>query len=81
MVIKSSTKTVFMIHKTADFHKNFGDVYHFEKNPDRTTYSADDKVSIQRNLWSFVVEAVLEYCRITFDLFSDSRPVRCLSCY
>ncbi|VDK20096.1 unnamed protein product [Taenia asiatica] len=68
-----------MMHKTKDVYKPFGDIYHFDRGPNRRPDVANAKVSIQRNVWSLVVEAVLEYCRISFDLFSDSRPISIIS--
>ncbi|CDS41946.1 cell cycle regulator mat89bb [Echinococcus multilocularis] len=79
MVLVNSMKTVFMMHKTKDVYKPFGDIYHFDRGPNRRPDVVNTKVPIQRNVWSFVVEAVLEYCRITFDLFSDSRPISVIS--
>ncbi|KAL5971933.1 Integrator complex subunit 13 [Taenia solium] len=67
------------MHKTKDVYKPFGDIYHFDRGPNRRPDVVNAKVSIQRNVWSFVVEAVLEYCRISFDLFSDSRPISVIS--
>ncbi|KAM7538130.1 hypothetical protein Aperf_G00000071841 [Anoplocephala perfoliata] len=65
--------------KTKNILKPFNDVYNFEKGPNHRPASALDSVVVQRNTWSFAVEAVLEYCRINFDLFGQSKPISLIS--
>lgn len=72
---KDSFKTVFIMLKTKNILKPFNDVYNFERGPNRRSASALDSIAVQRNTWSFAVESVLEYCRINFDLFGQSKPV------
>lgn len=78
MQSKDTYKTVFVMLKTQNMHKPFENAYKFEKGPSRRSALAFDSIVVRRNLWSFAVEAVLEYCRINFDIFGQSKPVSCL---
>lgn len=72
-------KTAFLVFRTEEFDKPVGDTYVFDRCYNvRASGESAPKVSVQRNLWSYTVEAILEYSRICFDLFSVSKPVRVL---
>ncbi|KAM3174566.1 hypothetical protein ACTXT7_010281 [Hymenolepis weldensis] len=65
--------------KTQNMHKPFENAYKFEKGPIRRGALAFDSIVVRRNLWSFAVEAVLEYCRVDFDIFGQSKPISLIS--
>ncbi|VDN96034.1 unnamed protein product [Rodentolepis nana] len=79
MQSNESYKTVFVMLRTQNMHKSCEDAYKFEKGPSRRDTIAFDSITVKRNLWSFAVEAVLEYCRINFDIFGQSKPISLIS--
>uniref|UniRef100_A0A5K3EF69 Set apart in position or space protein n=1 Tax=Mesocestoides corti TaxID=53468 RepID=A0A5K3EF69_MESCO len=80
MAPESITKTVFMIYRTPKFCQTVGEMYSFDRpSNSKQPNPMRPKVVLQRNIWSFTVEAIMEYCRISFDLFSSSKPISLLS--
>lgn len=65
-------KTVFVIDHTSAFAKPSGDEIVIEPSgkqvvPPKTVY--------KKSIWANVVDAVLQYCRIVYDIFSVDKSV------
>uniref|UniRef100_A0A0X3Q4D0 Uncharacterized protein n=1 Tax=Schistocephalus solidus TaxID=70667 RepID=A0A0X3Q4D0_SCHSO len=69
------SKTVFLLIRTPGLTKPAGNPFNFDHPTKLSSGSKRDPVSVQKPLWSFVVEGVLEYARLVFDLFSASKPI------
>ncbi|KAL7063914.1 hypothetical protein AAHC03_05025 [Spirometra sp. Aus1] len=69
------SKTVFLLLRTLRLTKPTGNPYTFDRPTKSNSGIKRDPVSVEKPLWSFVVEGVLEYARIVFDLFSASKPI------
>lgn len=76
--VELGAKTVFVIYRTDAFFASVGSVYSFDRQSKPNSEHSAAKVSLQRSLWSYVAEAVIEYCRISFDLFYTLKPVSIL---
>lgn len=57
--------------------KTLGNTFKFEKGSNECNSLAFANIIVQRTIWSFAIEAVLEYCRVNFDIFGQSKPVSC----
>ncbi|VDN15654.1 unnamed protein product [Dibothriocephalus latus] len=69
------SKTVFLLVRTPRLTKPAGTPFTFDHPIKSNSGTKRDPVSVQKPLWSFVVEGVLEYARLVFDLFSASKPI------
>ncbi|KAF7258189.1 hypothetical protein EG68_04586 [Paragonimus skrjabini miyazakii] len=65
-----SDKTVFVLNHTAYFN-TLGDEISFDSG----TKTSVIKTSYRKSIWSNAVDAVLQYCRIVFDIFSHEKPI------
>ncbi|KAA3674496.1 uncharacterized protein DEA37_0008866 [Paragonimus westermani] len=65
-----SDKTVFVLNHTAYFN-TLGDEIPFDSG----TKTSVVKTSYRKSVWSNTVDAVLQYCRIVFDVFSHEKPI------
>lgn len=64
-------KTVIVINHTHLFEKCSGDTLVL----DAGIKQSSSKFVYNKSIWSNVIEAVLQYCRVVFDLFSMEKRV------
>ncbi|CAH8543532.1 unnamed protein product [Schistosoma guineensis] len=64
-------KTVLVINHTHMVSCFAGD----ELNLDAGVKFVNTKVIFQKSIWSNLVEAVIQYCRVVFDIFSTEKPI------
>uniref|UniRef100_A0A095CB71 Protein asunder-like protein n=1 Tax=Schistosoma haematobium TaxID=6185 RepID=A0A095CB71_SCHHA len=64
-------KTVLVINHTHMVSCFAGD----ELNLDAGVKFVNTKVIFQKSIWSNLVEAVIQYCRVVFDIFSTEKPL------
>ncbi|CAH8564960.1 unnamed protein product [Schistosoma rodhaini] len=64
-------KTVLVINHTHMVSCFSGD----ELNLDAGVKFVNAKMTFQKSIWSNLVEAVIQYCRVVFDIFSTEKPI------
>ncbi|XP_018644388.1 hypothetical protein Smp_172000, partial [Schistosoma mansoni] len=64
-------KTVLVINHTHMVSCFSGD----ELNLDAGVKFVNTKMTFQKSIWSNLVEAVIQYCRVVFDIFSTEKPI------
>ena len=76
------SKTVIILDHSSFFARPSGITFNVNaQNPDQQQTTLHDETSNEntlgmKSLWTCVVECVLEYCRILFDIFEDDALVR-----
>ncbi|CAL8084359.1 unnamed protein product [Calicophoron daubneyi] len=64
-------KTVFLLNHTSYFRNPSGDEVALEP----IVKGASPKAIFKKSMWSNLVDAVLQYCRVVFDIFSSEKPI------
>ncbi|TGZ75037.1 hypothetical protein CRM22_000611 [Opisthorchis felineus] len=65
-------KTVFVLNHTQHFSQPSRDEILLESGTKTTTST---KAIFRKSLWTNTVDAVIQYCRVVFDLFSHEKPI------
>ncbi len=77
------SKTVLILDHSSFFARPSGVTFNVNiQNTDQQPNEVNNDIALgMKSLWTCVVECVLEYCRILFDIFEDDALVNSYSCH
>ncbi|XP_030837485.1 integrator complex subunit 13 [Strongylocentrotus purpuratus] len=75
MAFPPSMKTVFVIDHSASFAESCNQPFEFDVVSKARTPGLIPLAPLSKSLWTCCIEGIMEYCRVVYDIFPQSRNV------